>query len=124
MVLLLNFILTPIFLQYGATSASLLGHLFILVTGYYFSKRYYKITFSFAKDVFIFFFFFAISFIAIHFPLVDNSILNILLQTGILFLLAWVILILIFPPEYRSLIKLIKGINLQGSGNKTGVEIR
>jgi|GEM_PF-2759423 len=123
MVLGLNFILTPLYLQYGATIASLIGHIFILLVGYYFSKKYYKISFSFAKDAFNFFFFFTISLIAIHFPFSTNILLNMFLQGIALAILILVFMIILFPNEYRKFISLAKRINLQDPQNKSGIQI-
>jgi len=122
-VLTLNFILTPIYLQYGATLASLIGHLFILFTGYYFSKKYYKISFAFGKDAFNFSFFFVVSLIAIHFPLSRNLFMNIILQTGILGILILALFVFFFPHEYKKSISLLKRINHHNPRDKTGIEI-
>jgi O-antigen/teichoic acid export membrane protein len=122
-VLVLNFLLTPIYLQYGATTASLIGHLFILFTGYYFSKKYYKISFSFTKDTFSFFFFFLISFLAIHFPLSDHLYLNIALQGSVVIVLILIFLFLFLPVEYKKIMNLGKQMSMQESQKKTGVEV-
>ncbi len=103
-VLILNLFLTRHFLQYGATSASLVGHLFIIITGYYFSHKYYKIPFSYAKDAFIFLFFFIFSLLSVHFQLSNEFYLNMVFQLFTLVMVGGFLFLRLFPGQYKKIL--------------------
>lgn len=109
MVLLLNFLLTHRYLQYGAALSSLIGHILIIITGYYFSKKYYKIPFSYLKDSFIFLLFFLLSIVAVYFPVSKHVNLNILVQSLVLAIFTMLFLVFIFPVEFKKAMSVIKG---------------
>jgi O-antigen/teichoic acid export membrane protein len=107
-VLLLNLILTPVFLQYGAVNASLIGHLFIVATGYYFSKRYYKIPFRFTKDILIFIFFLVLSILAVRIHITTGIYQDIALKMLVLIIAGITIFILFFREEYKKMTSILK----------------
>ncbi len=109
-VLLLNLLLTPSYLQYGAGSASLIGHLFIIISGYYFSKRFYKIDFHFAKDGSSFLVFLGLSLLFVKFSINENLYLDIILKAIILVVIMLLIASLIFPTEIRKSFSFLSNI--------------
>ena len=109
-VLILNLLLTHIYLQYGAALSSMIGHILIIVSGYIFSKKYYQIPFSYAKDAFIYLFFFVISLVAVNYNLSGSTYLNIIYQTVILAGLIFVFIIFIFPDEIRKTLSAVRGM--------------
>jgi O-antigen/teichoic acid export membrane protein len=104
-VLLLNFLLTPVYLQYGATSASLIGHLVIVIAGYFLSRKYYRVPFAYAKDGFVFLFFFTISLLAVHYPLSELVYNNILFQVAALIAIVLLFGFIFFRQDYKKLVK-------------------
>jgi O-antigen/teichoic acid export membrane protein len=114
-VLALNFLLTPVYLEYGATTASLIGHLVIVITGYFLSKKYYKVQFSYAKDAFVFLFFFAIALLCVHYPVSDLKYNNIFLQSLVLLVIVLLLLFFLYRNDYK---KLLKGFRISRSGGE------
>ncbi|HYM95043.1 MAG TPA: polysaccharide biosynthesis C-terminal domain-containing protein, partial [Chitinophagaceae bacterium] len=112
-VLILNFLLTPAYLQYGAVNASIIGHCCIAAAGYYFSRRYYKIPFRFEKDipVFIFLLFFAI--VSVNFYFSANIYLDISFKIIILILLSLLIFTFLFKNEYRKVLSIIRNMRMK-----------
>jgi O-antigen/teichoic acid export membrane protein len=113
-VLILNFVLTHIYLQYGAALSSMIGHILIIISGYIFSKKYYHIPFSYAKDAFIYLFFFVLSMISVNYSLSDTIYLNILYQSVILAVLIFLFIIFIFPEEIRKTLSAVRGMLYRG----------
>lgn len=109
-VLLLNLLFTPFYFQYGAASASLIGHFLIVVIGYYFSKKFYSIPFKYKQDVFIFLFFFVLSELSVEFSFSSESYYYISLQLLILLILASLFLSLLFAEEYRETKAFLKNV--------------
>lgn len=121
-VLALNIIFTHRYLQYGATSASLIGHLLIVVVGYWLSRKYYKIPFAYAKDGFVFIFFFLLSLAAVHFPATDGMYLNLIVQLFVLAAIASLFLYFLFSPECKKALSLIKGMRFAvGEDKRTNI---
>lgn len=113
-VLISNLLLTHIYLQYGAALSSMIGHILIIVSGYIFSKKYYQIPFSYAKDAFIYLFFFVLSLVAVNYNLSASTYLNIIYQTVILAGLIFVFIIFIFPDEIRKTLSAVRGMLYRG----------
>ncbi len=113
-VLISNLLLTHIYLQYGAALSSMIGHILIIVSGYIFSKKYYQIPFSYAKDAFIYLFFFVLSLLAVNYNLSASTYLNIIYQTVILAGLIFVFIIFIFPDEIRKTLSAVRGMLYRG----------
>lgn len=102
-VLILNFLLTHTYLQYGAATASLIGHILIIGTGYYLSNKFYKIPFLYIRDGLIFLLFLSLSILSVHFQISKNLYLNILVQLILLVSLTMLLLIFIFIGFKRTL---------------------
>lgn len=100
-VLILNFLLTRHFLQYGATTASLAGHLMIIITGYYFSSKYYRIPFAYAKDSMIFFLFFILSLLSVNFSFSPSMYYEMLIESVILAIVIILLVIFVYNNEYK-----------------------
>jgi O-antigen/teichoic acid export membrane protein len=107
-VLLSNLLLTPYYLQYGAVFASVIGHLMIVATGYFLSRRYYAIPFNYGRDAFIYIFFFSLSVAAVNFPMVGNFYHRALIQSVILLIIIPLLLYFVFPQEYKKSQSLLK----------------
>lgn len=120
-VLVLNIVFTHRYLQYGATSASLIGHLLIVVVGYWLSRKYYNIPFAYFKDGFVFVFFFLLSLMAVHFPLAESMYLNLVLQLLGLAALVLVFLYFLFSIEYKKALSLIKGTGFVARNKGTNI---
>ena len=113
-VLLLNAILTPRYLQFGAVNASLIGHIFILITGYIFSNRFYKIRFHFVKDGLLFLFFLIMSIVFVQFHFRSNMYQDIVLKILILMAIAVFVLLAFFQSEYKRSVSFLKKIRYAG----------
>jgi len=109
-VLLLNIMLTQRYLQYGATSASLVGHLCIIFTGYYLSNKYYKIPFAYAKDCFVFFFFFLFSILSVNLSITSGLYLNLFIKLIILGAVFFSFAVFVFPSESKKVFARAKAI--------------
>lgn len=109
-ILLLNAFLTPKYMQVGAVTASLIGHVFIVISGYYFSQRFYKVDFHFAKDGLLFLFFLGLSLIFIQFNFSDNLYQDIALKVFILAAIALFVLMAFFQTEYKMSIAFLKNV--------------
>lgn len=101
-VLVLNLLLTHRYLQYGATTASLVGHVVIIVTGYYFSTKYYKIPFLYAKDAFIFVFFLILSLFSVNIRFSSNVYYEMLIESLILAGIVIILLLTAYKTEYKK----------------------
>lgn len=101
-VLLLNFVLTARYLQYGATTASLVGHLAIIISGYYFSNKYYKIPFSYLKDGLIFLLFLSLSILSVNYSTTDDVYFDILFKAIVLTLITIFSIFLLFKKEFKE----------------------
>lgn len=110
-VLLLNFLLTPYYLQYGAAIASLTGHIVIIIVGYFLSNRYYPIGFSYLKDTMIYFSFFFLSLIFTNLSFISNIYGRIILQTTILIVLITIILLFFFREDLRRVLSYLKNFS-------------
>jgi O-antigen/teichoic acid export membrane protein len=102
-VLIFNILLTKRYLQYGATTASLIGHLVIIITGYVLSRKYYPIPFKYLKDSLLFFFFFILSLLFVNFRLNVAVYANVAAQLLVLGLVMALILVYLFPEEFRKI---------------------
>lgn len=109
-VLLLNFFLTPLFFQYGAVVASLIGHLAISVSGYYFSNKYYKIGFHFGRDALVFLLFLIFSIVAVWWEPADTEAYSILIKLGTLLFAACVIAMAAFQEELGKIAQFLNTI--------------
>lgn len=98
-VLALNFSVTHIYLQYGAAASSLVGHIVIVIAGYYFSRKYYQIPFRFGRDAMIFILFFIFSLAVVYYPVSDQVYVNMLIQASALAILTILVIISIFRAE-------------------------
>ena len=107
-VLILNFVLTRHYLQFGATTASLIGHLVIIISGYYFSARYYKIPFTYSKDCMIFLLFLILSLLSVNFSFSSNMYYEMLVESIILAIVVILLVVFVFKNEYRRAISLIR----------------
>ena len=113
-VLVLNLFITHIYLQYGAALSSMIGHILIIMSGYIFSKKYYKIPFSYGKDAFVYLFFLIVSLIAVNYDISQSNYLNLLYQSVILIVLIILFLIFIFPNEIRKTLSAVRGMLYRG----------
>jgi O-antigen/teichoic acid export membrane protein len=104
-VLLLNLLLTRYYLQYGASSASLVGHLVIIAAGYYLSNRYYPIPFSFGRDATHFFLFLCLSLLSVNFHISGYFYYEILIKAAILAALVLIIGVLEFKKEFQKVLQ-------------------
>lgn len=100
-VLVLNVILTRRYLQYGATTASLVGHLVIIISGYYFSSKYYKIPFAYAKDSMIFLLFFVLSVLFVNVTFSSYMYYEMLIESVILAAVILLLMIFVYSNEYK-----------------------
>lgn len=109
-VLVLNTLFTPRFLQFGAVNASLVGHLCIIACGYFLSQRYYKINFHYAKDGILFLSLLGLSvlFSKIHFN--SNLFQDITIKMLTLAAIAMFVLIIAFQPEYKKITSMLKNM--------------
>jgi O-antigen/teichoic acid export membrane protein len=112
-VLLLNIVLTPRYLQFGAVNASLIGHLFIAATGYYLSQKFYKIPFRFGRDIPVFIFFLTFSILAVNFHTLPNTYADIGVKTVILGTCAFLILSFVFREEYKKSLDMLSAIRIK-----------
>ena len=113
-VLILNLFLTHLYLQYGAALSSMIGHIVIIVSGYIFSRKYYNIPFYYARDAFVYLFFFVLSLLSVHYDISGSDYLNMLYQSVILVGLIILFLIFIFPDEIRKTLSAVKGMLYRG----------
>ncbi|MGZ5285591.1 MAG: lipopolysaccharide biosynthesis protein [Flavitalea sp.] len=113
-VLLLNAILTPRFLQFGAVNASLIGHLLIIIAGYYFSRRFYKIDFHFGKDALLFLFLFALSIVLVEFRWSSHLWTDVIIKTLALVIIFGALLLSFFKAEYKRSLIFLKNIRNAG----------
>ena len=120
-VLVLNIILTPTYLQYGAVNASIIGHILITATGYYFSQKYYKISFNFRKDALIFLFFLILSILSVQVNISANIYQDIALKLTILIAVTAFIFIFFFKNEYRKILSLIKNLRYVSISRNAGL---
>jgi hypothetical protein len=109
-VLFLNAILTPKYLQFGAVNASLIGHMFIVISGYYFSQRYYKVNFHFVKDGLIFLFFLGLSIAFAQFQFSSGLYQDIVLKILVLITIMIFVLVVFFQTEFRKTISFLNNI--------------
>jgi O-antigen/teichoic acid export membrane protein len=109
-VLFLNAILTPKYLQFGAVNASLIGHMFIVISGYYFSQRYYKVNFHFVKDGLIFLFFLGLSIAFAQFQFSSGLYQDIVLKILVLITIMFLVLVVFFQTEVRKTISFLNNI--------------
>jgi O-antigen/teichoic acid export membrane protein len=103
-VLALNFIITPLYLQYGAAAASLTGHVAIIVAGYLLSRKYYPIRFNFVKDAFVFFAFLFFSILSVNTSITGYFFYEMLLKAIILAFIVIFFTLLQFKQEYRKVL--------------------
>lgn len=122
-VLVFNLLFTRIYLQYGAAGSSLAGHLLIVAAGYYFSRKYYRIPFSFAKDAGLFLVFFVLSVVAVNFSLHADMYWNIAIQVLGACLLALLLFLFILPVELKRALEMLRGIKIGRSGDNTGIDV-
>jgi len=120
-VLLLNVILTPVYLQYGAVNASLIGHILIAISGYYFSRKYYQIAFNFKKDAIIFILFLFLSVGAVRFHISNNVYQDIVIKLFLLIVVGSVIFAFFFRSEYKKVLSLVKNVNYLRVGSNASV---
>jgi O-antigen/teichoic acid export membrane protein len=113
-VLLLNMLLTPRYLQFGAVNASIIGHILIVSTGYYLSQRFYKIHFHFAKDGLLFLFFLALSIALVEFHFTNHMYQDIIMKLLLLAVVALFMLMVFFQSEYKKSISFLKNIRYAG----------
>lgn len=107
-VLLLNLILTPVYLQYGAVSASLIGHLLILASGYYFSARYYQIKFHYVKDGLIFLTLLFLSILFVQVRLSENLYGDVAFKIALLIAIALITTFIFFQSELKKVSVFLK----------------
>lgn len=107
-VLILNFFLTSRYLQYGATIASLVGHLAIIISGYYFSFKYYKIPFAFGRDGAMFIFFLTLSLVSVNFQITSSIYYEILIESIILAIILILFVAFGFKEEYKKALSHLK----------------
>jgi O-antigen/teichoic acid export membrane protein len=120
-VLGLNFVLTPVYLQYGAVNASLIGHILIIITGYYFSQRFYKIPFHYVKDGIVFLFFLGLSIIYVQFKITNNIYEDILIKLASVIAISLVILTIFFQSEYKKSLSALKNLRYVGLSSNASV---
>lgn len=106
-VLLFNLLLTRYYLQYGATTASLLGHLMIIVSGYWFSKKYYNIQFKYLKDVLVFVFFLALSIASLYIP-INGLYLKMIVLLCLLSAIVFILLLCFYKEQYHKALEMFK----------------
>ena len=109
-VLLLNAVLTPRYLQFGAVNASLIGHMFIVISGYYFSQRFYKVDFHFAKDGLLFLFFLSLSVLFVQFRFSNHLYQDIALKMLAMAAIALLVSVVLFRAEFKKIISFVKNI--------------
>lgn len=107
-VLLLNFILTARYLQYGAATASLVGHVVIVLVGYYLSAKHYKIPFAYGRDAITFLFFFALSLLMVNYSFNSNMYIEMLIELLMLLLVVALFVGLSFKKEYIKAVSAIR----------------
>lgn len=107
-VLFLNLILTKHYLQYGAATSSLVGHLVIIITGYYFSAKYYKIPFSYGRDgaIFLLFLFLSLASVSLNFN--PNIYYEILIKSVILLFIIILFVAFAFKDEYKKALSALR----------------
>ena len=120
-VLLLNMILTPRYLQFGAVNASLIGHLIIVIAGYLLSQRYYKIPFHFAKDGFMFFFLLTLSILFVEIHVGTNIYQDMVIKALALTAIVIVLVLSLFQDEYKRSFSFLKNLAYAGFGRNAGV---
>jgi O-antigen/teichoic acid export membrane protein len=98
-VLLLNLLITHVYLQYGAALSSMVGHLLIVISGYYFSAKYYSIPFSYARDLFVYLLFFGIALLIVNYSVSGHTYMNMFYQTLALLVITILFLVIVFPAE-------------------------
>jgi O-antigen/teichoic acid export membrane protein len=113
-VLLLNIAFTPKFLQFGAVNASLIGHLLIVVSGYYFSQRFYKVDFHYRKDGLLFFFFFVVSIAMTEFEFGLSRYEAMAAKLAILGAVSVILLFALFQSEYKLSVSFLKNLRYAG----------
>ncbi len=116
-VLFLNAVLTPKYLQLGAVNASLIGHVFIVISGYFFSQRFYKIDFHFVKDGLLFLFFLGLSIVFVQFDINSNLYPDVTLKILVLTIITLLVSMVFFQSEYRKLISFLKNIRYSSLGS-------
>jgi len=109
-VLLLNAVLTPRYLQFGAVNASLIGHMFIVISGYYFSQRFYKVDFHFAEDGLLFLSFLGLSILSVQFRFSNHLYHDIALKMLAMAAISVFVLVVFFQAEYKKSISFLKTI--------------
>lgn len=109
-VLLLNAVLTPRYVQVGAVTASLIGHVFIVISGYYFSQRFFKVNFQFVKDGLLFLFFLGLSLVFVQFNFSENLYQDIALKVLALATIVLFILMVFFQTEYKMSILFLRSV--------------
>ncbi len=107
-VLALNFLLTRPFLQYGATTASLIGQLAIIISGYFFSSRYYRIPFNYARDGGVFLLFLALSLLFVNVTYSGYLFYELLVKSIILALVVIFLAVFQFKKEYHRLLSVFR----------------
>jgi len=112
-VLILNFILTQRYLQYGAATASLVGHVVIILAGYCLSARYYSIPFAYGRDAITFLSFLLLSFMAVNFSFGSNMYFEMLTKAVVLILIVVLFVWLVFKSEYRKAVTALKRRSLK-----------
>jgi O-antigen/teichoic acid export membrane protein len=120
-VLLLNIMLTPRYLQYGAVNASLIGHILITASGYYFSRKYYKIAFNFTKDAAVFVLFLIFSIAAVQFHISTNVYQDMGIKLFILFIAGFFILFFFFKNEVRKVLSLARNLRYAFASGNAGI---
>ena len=105
---IINFFLTPIFLQIGVAVSTLSGTFFMILLCYIFSSKFYKINFTWARDLPIFLLLTSFSFLAYRVNLFSNIVLNSL--TNLLFSLVIITIVLFkyFRSDLKALPNLLK----------------
>lgn len=120
-VLFLNAFFTPSYLQFGAVNASLIGHLLIIASGYYFSQQYYKIDFHFGKDAFLFVFFFVLSVIFVEFQFSQEMYSNIAVKLIMLLAITFSVIVIFFRNEYKKSVSFFRNLRYAGVGDNARV---
>ncbi len=111
-VLLGNFLLTPKFYEYGAVIASLIGHLMIIVSGYFLSKNYFSIPFNYKKDSFLFIGFLTLSILFVNLNFSSTLFIDLIIKSLSLLLLFVVLVVVFFREEYNKTMKQFKRIKI------------
>jgi O-antigen/teichoic acid export membrane protein len=120
-VLILNFVLTPVFFEFGAVTASLLGHLLILATGYFFSKRYYSISFHFRKDSMIFLLFLALAVGAVYVRTSAHLVQDIMIKLLLLLATTLLVFLVFFKTEYQKSLLYLKNLRYARFGSNASL---